>query len=138
MLNKETVLERVKQLYTDRSLHIRRGCRIDEMELPQITNHLLEEAVELQAALLNAESPEAVLDEAADVLIVFMHIIIRTSILPPSFLNRVYRRAIERIDLNWTNTPSKVTATKPGFSRRNRGDVPTNDDATTPTGTPTE
>lgn len=137
MLNKETVLERVKQLYADHSFHVRRGFSIDEMELSQITNHLLEEAVELQAALLNDEGPEAILDEAADVLIVFMHIMVKSSTLSHAFLDRVYRRAIERIDRNWTNNPAKVTATKAGFSRRNRGDAPTNDDASASTESPT-
>lgn len=127
----EAVLARVRRLYTEHSTHVRRGFSIEDMGLPQVTNHLLEEAVELQAALLNEEGPDAILDEAADVLIVLMHLMIKSSTLSHEFFGRVCHRAHERIDLNWTNDPTQVTATKPGFSRRNRGDATANNDAST-------
>jgi phosphoribosyl-ATP pyrophosphohydrolase len=102
--------------------HVKRGYTINEVRDHHITNHLIEEAVELQAACLDDcgtdEQREAVVEEAADVLLLFSHLLLRKGIT----FGEVMDFAEDKLKKNWTTDPAEVTAVRQGFSRRTRKD----------------
>jgi phosphoribosyl-ATP pyrophosphohydrolase len=117
------IQEYIASLYSIEARHVKRGYCINDSQLCHITNHLLEEAVELQAACLEVHgSPEEqaadVTEEAADVLLLFSHLLLRKGLR----FEDVLSKAAEKLRTNWTTDPAEVTAVRKGFSRRTRKD----------------
>lgn len=112
----------LRELYDEDAIHVKRGFRIRHTQLRTITNHLIEEAVELQAAIEDdigtPEQEDAVWEEAADVLLIYMHLLRKRGM---GFM-QVCRVAMDKLHKNWTTDPAKVTAVNPGFTRRGRKD----------------
>ena len=102
-------------------IHKKRGFRIQNQSTAKVGCHLVEEATELLAELLeDGDTTEinmpAVVEEAADVLICLTRILYDCDIP----LAQVLNRADKKIDDIWVEDESKVTATDPGFTRRSR------------------
>ena len=112
----DKLIEKVRQLYEADAIHIKRGFRVrTEGSLMVASNHLIEEAVELQAELLFGEKPAQV-EEAGDLLTLFCHILKRGDIS----LEEVVDSAVEKAERNYTTDPEQVTAVTPGVTRRGR------------------
>lgn len=112
----QKLIEKVKQLYEADAIHIKRGFRVQsEGSLMVASNHLIEEAVELQAELLFGEKP-AQIEEAGDLLTLFCHILKRGDIS----LEEVVEAALAKAEKNYTTNPDEVTAITPGVTRRGR------------------
>ena len=112
------VRKAVRHLLDCDAIHIKRGFRISDTNLFTVTNHLLEEAVEFQAALTMSKDADHALDEAADLLMIFTHALAQAGI---SF-DAVCERAESKLLTHWTIDPSKVTAVQPGLTRKSRAD----------------
>lgn len=116
------IAARLEQLYAEDAIHVKRGFPIRHSQIRQITNHLIEEVVELQAAIDDdigtPDQLDAVWEEAADVLLVYMHLLRKRGM---GFM-QVCRVAMDKLKTNWTTDPAQVTAVNPGFTRRGRKD----------------
>jgi phosphoribosyl-ATP pyrophosphohydrolase len=110
------LIAKVKTLYELDAIHIKRGFRLrTEGSVSVASNHLIEEAVELQAELLWGKR-EAIVEEAGDLLTLFCHILKRTDIS----LDEVVNSALEKAEKSYTADPEKITAITPGVTRRRR------------------
>jgi len=111
------ILGKIGVLFDRNSYHSKRGYRIRELSTEIAGLALVEETVELQAELMNPRASHMdVLEEAADVLICFTRILHDKGIN----LSQLEAAAEAKLRKVWTDDPSKVTANKPGFTRRGR------------------
>jgi len=126
--NVNKVLDIIRRLKHCDALHVRRGFCINDATLTTATNHLMEEVVELQAEMLIGDDVNDAIDEAADVLMVYLHVLelgARAGKIPrEDMLACVCERARLRLNKYWTTDPAQVTATKAGMTRKNRGPAP--------------
>lgn len=112
------LLELIDNLNRGGAYHIRRGFSLADTTPLLCTNHLLEEVVELQAEVCISKDREATLDEASDVLAIFLHFIHINDI----DLEMLATRCMEKLQANFTFDESEVISNNPGFTRRNRDD----------------
>lgn len=113
------LLVKIGVLCDRNSWHRKRGYRIRDQSTQMVGCALAEESVELLAELLDENSTiAAVTEEAADVLVCLTRIIYEKGIN----LDRLEQVVHAKLKLIWTDDPSKVTANKPGFTRRGRHD----------------
>lgn len=113
------VAARIQELHKARALHIKRGFCICDANALISSNHMLEEAVELQAAVIDNDRDE-IIKEAGDVVLCLLHTLQHSDITAKEVLDK----ALQRLDSAFTTDPSKITAIKNGFSRTNRGSEP--------------
>ena len=112
----QKLIDKVAELYEADAIHIKRGFRVrTEGSLMVASNHLIEEAVELQAELLFGDRPKQV-EEAGDLLTLFCHILKRGDITLAEVVDSAYEKACR----NYTTDPTKVTAHTPGVTRSGR------------------
>lgn len=111
----ELLNETVIALHNAGAFHKRRGFRLDAADERDATNHLLEEAVELQAECFRGRY-QTQINEAADLLGVFLHLLWMMGIPLPV----VVERCAEKLKENFTLDPSEVETATPGFTRGNR------------------
>lgn len=116
MKNLETLIQLVSDLYENNAIHVKRGFRLrTEGSNLVASNHLIEEAVELQAELI-AENREATVEEAGDLLTLMCHILKRNNIS----IEEIAASAVEKVARSYTLNPEEVTAITPGVTRRGR------------------
>lgn len=115
---KELMVE-ITNLHQAGAVHVKRGYKMSDATAAVSSNHLIEEAAEYQAALMS-EDVEARTEEAADVLLCYLQTLRHGEI----DLEQVIKVADEKLHRVWTTDLSKVTAIKPGFTRRGRAPVP--------------
>ena len=106
----------INEYNKDRVYHIKRGFCISDVTLETITCHLLEEAVELQAECILGGTIPQVRKEAADVLIIFLHLLHKCNI---SFVE-VEKEAEVKLSETFTNDMANITAKTPGLTRKSR------------------
>jgi phosphoribosyl-ATP pyrophosphohydrolase len=106
------VLDAIDTLLATNAYHVKRGFRINESNALFSITHMLEEAVEFQAAALLGHDRNATVEEAADTL----HSLRNCGIS----LDEVEKVAIEKLAQSFTDDPNKVTAISPGLTRRSR------------------
>lgn len=108
---------RIHELHALGAYHKKRGFSLKEAKLSTASNHLIEEATELQAEMLDGDSATQV-EEAADVLLVYLHLL-RISNLT---LKDVVKFARQKLERNFTLDKSEVLTDTPGYSRKNRNE----------------
>jgi len=111
----QKLIDLVDLLYEHNAYHVKRGFRINESSPLIASNHLLEEAVELQAEVIEADR-EAIIEESGDLLALFCHLIKQTDIT----LEEVVDSAVNKLNKAYTTNPAEVTAATPGVTRRSR------------------
>jgi phosphoribosyl-ATP pyrophosphohydrolase len=111
----------IERLYEMEAVHIKRGFCITKATPAVASNHMIEEAVELQAAVL-FEGRNEQLGEAADLLMVFLHVLRFTDIS----IQEVIALAQEKLGKTFTTDPELVTALRDGFTRAARAEPPAN------------
>ena len=109
------LVNRVRELHEQGAYHKKRGFSLKNTKLSVATNHLIEEAAELQAEILDGSSKNQI-EEAADVLLVYLHLL-KISQLE---FNDVVKFAADKLEQNFTLNPSEILTTTPGFTRKNR------------------
>ena len=103
-------------LYEKNALHVKRGYPIRNTNATVTAVHLAEEVVELQAAALLDGSKDEQLEEAADTLLIYCHLLRHLELE----FNQVADFALQKLKGNWTTNPSEVTAVRPGLTRSGR------------------
>lgn len=117
MSNKFSALvDLVVNLHDEGAIHKKRGFSLHDVSVVDISNHLLEETVELQAEVMHGTHKEQ-LDEAADTLAVYLHLLVASG-LPP---DDVIDRCISKLNHNFTLDKSEVLTDTPGITRKSRG-----------------
>ena len=110
------LIEYIDELHDTNAIHIKRGFCLQEANPIFATIHMLEEAVELQAEVCCDGPREAVVEEAADTLACYLHLL---RILDIS-AEEVEERAIEKLKSVYTLNPDEVLTSTPGMTRRSR------------------
>lgn len=108
----------INGLWDKNAIHVRRGFRIQDIDSIAIGNHLIEEAVELQSAIIEKDWAQTI-EEASDVLLILLQLLHNAD--PQISIGDVVHVAKQKLEKAFTTDQSKVTAKKPGFSRKNRG-----------------
>lgn len=108
----------VQELHDQGAIHKKRGFSLQDATTGLAANHLIEETVELQAEATISEDREGVIDESADVLAVFLHLLILCDV---SF-DEVVARCMDRLKEAFTFDKDEILTDTPGFTRRNRND----------------
>ena len=112
-----SLIERIKELHTQGAYHIKRGFSLKDSKKTTASNHLIEEAVELQAEVLDGDVITKT-EEAADVLLVYLHLLYISGI---SFAD-VRDFAQFKLEKDFTLDKSKILTTTPGYTRKNRNE----------------
>ena len=114
---------RIAALWERNAYHKKRGFRIQTQSTQKVGVHLVEEATELLAELMEDTDGEvdmaAVTEEAADVVILLTRICFDCDIS----INDLMAAADRKMAAIWVDDPSEVTAIEPGFTRKGRNDV---------------
>lgn len=118
--DQEMIASFIDLLYTTDSIHVRRGYRIREATDAVLGVHFVEEAVELQEAVLLANDGDQITEEAGDVLAILMHILKRKGISS----QEVIRQCLQKLARYWTTDPDKVNTAEASFGRKKRGEPP--------------
>lgn len=116
--NIDRLLAFIQELHDLGAIHRKRGFSLQEATVELAANHLIEEAVELQAEATISHDKAGVIDESADVIAVWLHLIILSDV---SF-EEVVVRCIEKLGEAFTLDKNEVLTDTPGFTRRNRQD----------------
>ena len=115
----QKLIDKVAELYEADAIHIKRGFRVrTQGNMTVASNHLIEEAAELQAELLFGDRPHQV-EEAGDLLTLFCHILKRGDIT----LAEVVDSAVEKAGRNYTMNPLEITAIVAGVTRSGRAET---------------
>lgn len=109
---------KIRELIEKGGYHVKRGFKLADVPAVVISNHLLEEAVELQAEVIVGDSSLATRQEAADVLLVFLHLLEKTGL--PLYL--VAETALATLNKEFTLDLANLKTSTPGFSRSARQD----------------
>ncbi len=109
------ILGRIDKLFMSKAYHKKRGYRIDEQSTDRVGVHLVEEAVELLAELMDG-TPETVLEEVADVMILLSRVIYDKQIQP----EWVEEAVVKKLNAIWVTDPKDVLTDNPGMTRQNR------------------
>lgn len=109
---------RVQQLHELGAFHVKRGFSLKDAKLTTASNHLIEEAVELQAEVLDGNY-DTKLEEAADVLLVYLHLLHLSKV---SF-SEVVSFAERKLEKNFTLDRSEIKTKTPGYTRSNRDET---------------
>jgi hypothetical protein len=119
---------RIEELRRRDAIHRKRGFAINDIGAAMQSNHLIEEATEFQAEILNSpgcigdardKSLVAIIEEASHVLSVYLHLLIKLGIP----LSEVSEKAVQMLDKHWTINPDEVVAEVPTQTRRGRGQL---------------
>lgn len=113
------LIDMIQTLIDNGSYHKRRGFRLADATPLFTSQHLLEEALELHAEIIASadhENSEAILEEAADTILMFLHLIQQQNISLPTLLEAAQRK----LAATFTTDVSEVTAIGPGGTRRSR------------------
>jgi phosphoribosyl-ATP pyrophosphohydrolase len=108
----------VQELHDNGALHKKRGFSLHDSTPELAANHMIEEAVELQAEATIARNRDGVVEESADVLATWLHLLIHCDV---SF-EEVVVRCMEKLRDTFTLDKDQVLTDTPGFTRRNRQD----------------
>lgn len=111
------IIDLVKHLHAERAMHVKRGFCLSDLDVERTSNHLLEEAIELQAEVLEGHR-DGVVDESADVLATWLHLLQYQKIDFQEVLERCRQKLLDV----FTFDPEDVLTTTPGYSRRHRQD----------------
>lgn len=123
----QDVAAHIDLLYSQQAIHVRRGYRITKTKPIVVAMHLLEETVELIESVTTGGDAEAIIEEAGDVLGVYLHLLRHAARKHPQAnitIETVIDGCLDKLKRYWTSNPALVTAQKPGFGRRNRGKPP--------------
>ncbi len=96
--------------------HKKRGFSLCDCSSTDVSIHLIEEVVELQAEVLVTKDKEAVLEEAADVLATFIHLLEIEDIS----LREVAKRCEDKLFEIFTSNKDEVLTDTPGLTRQSR------------------
>jgi phosphoribosyl-ATP pyrophosphohydrolase len=110
------IVQLSKELKEGGAYHIRRGFQLSDCDEREISNHLIEEAVELQAEMFRG-TRETQLEEASDLICVLSHAIEFCGFT----VEELMQKAKEKLDANFTYNENQVQGN--GFNRSNRVDT---------------
>lgn len=111
----EILTSAIRDMRDNNFRHKRRGFRLRDATPEFLTVHLLEEAVELQAEVIVSKDRAKIVDEAGDVLCVFLHLLIASDISLYEVTDHALRKLKEAL------VPESASAhTNPGFTRSSR------------------
>lgn len=118
--NQQDIEHFIDGLYVTNSIHVRRGYHIKDTTVEVIATHFMEEAAELLEAVLVSKDEDAIIEEAGDVLGLYLHLLRKNDVSSQD----VIRSALSKLGRYWTTDPSKVTAQEAAFGRKKRGEPP--------------
>jgi len=107
--------EYVEWLHKVDAYHRKRGFRLSEASDTICTNHLIEEAVELQAEVLN-DDDAGIVNECSDLMACVIHLLVSRNIS----IDDVQHAALKKLGSVFTTDKDEVLTSKPGFARSNR------------------
>jgi len=107
-------------LYITDSMHVRRGYKISETTPTVVSIHLMEEVTELIEAVLVSGDKAAIIEEAGDVLGLYLHLLRKAGVKSET----VIQHCLAKLSRYWTTDPTKVTAEEVAFGRAKRGEPP--------------
>lgn len=108
----------VQKLHDDGAIHKKRGFSLHDSTRELAANHMIEEAVELQAEATISHDRAGIVEESADVLATWLHLLIHCDVP----FEEVVSRCMTKLEDTFTMDPDEVITTTPGFTRRNRQD----------------
>lgn len=123
-----TLRDKIVHLNHVNAIHVNRGFRLQEVSIAVCSNHMIEEAVEAQAEILSLGinnynsttlspgSKELIVEELGDMQVCYHHLLVKLGITP----EEVELAAVKKLEKNFTLDESKVTAIKPGLTRKGR------------------
>lgn len=111
----EELIDFIIDLHQHGAIHIKRGFSLRDSSKAIASNHLLEEAVELQAETMHG-TEESITEEASDVLAIWLHLLVHCNISFESVVERCHTKLRQ----TFTFDESETTTNNPGFTRRNR------------------
>lgn len=123
----QSIADHIDLLYQEQARHVRRGYKITQTKPLVVSMHLLEEVAEFMEAVLIGKDPDAIVEEAGDVLAVYLHLLRHAQNKHPTAritLPVIIEECLDKLKRYWTSNPALVTAKKAGFTRRDRGAPP--------------
>jgi phosphoribosyl-ATP pyrophosphohydrolase len=108
----------IRYLIDENAIHKKRGFSLQESTLELAANHLIEEAVELQAEATISRNRDGIVEESADVLATWLHLLLLCGV---SF-DEVVDKCAKKLNQEFTFSKNEVLTDMPGFTRRNRQD----------------
>ena len=119
LLSEEHLFSVVEKLHQSPHYHVRRGFGLGDLPVHLASNHLIEEATELQAELLMpTPDREKVLKELADVIGVFHCICVKLGVTPQMLMTL----AATNLQETFTSDTSKVRGPLGGVTRSTRAE----------------
>lgn len=110
----------IAELDNTGAMHVTRGFKLADVPPALIGNHLIEEACELQGAVLDGGDMDQIYEEAADTLLMLCHVLLDHG----ASCATLVERAKVKLAKTFTTDPSKVTAIGKGYTRATRGPKP--------------
>jgi len=107
--------EEIEQLMKAGAYHRTRGFQLRNVPVSVITNHLIEEAVEIQGEALHG-TPEGVIMEAGDMLANFIYLLLNRGI----DFDDVVAASRRKLPQVFTTNADEIVSTNVGFIRSNR------------------
>lgn len=114
----DVLLALVQELHDNGAIHKKRGFSLHDSTAELSANHMLEEAVELQAEATIARNRDGVVEESADVMATWLHLLIHCDVA----FEEVVARCMEKLGDTFTLDEDQILTDTPGFTRRNRQD----------------
>lgn len=111
----EKLTDFVRHLHKNGARHKNRGFSLHDSNRYLASNHMLEEAVELQSAA-QFEDRQAVVEEGGDMLAVFLHLLLHCGVDFNEVVDECYRKLDEVFVLD----DEQVKVESPTLSRRGR------------------
>jgi len=112
----QNLVDLIDKLHEQDAYHIKRGFPLSEATPLIASNHLLEEAMEIQAEIIDGSGKDLITEEAGDLLAVFCHLLKMSGIS----LDEVAGAAMSKLNTVYTTNPDEVTATISVVTRRGR------------------
>lgn len=124
------LFNKIDKLHQQGAYHVKRGFSLKDSTPLTASNHLIEEACELQAEVTTGDTLtdvfayEKAVEEAADVLLVFLHLVVVANLS----IYHVIKTAKQKLKKNFTLDKTEVKTNTPGFNRSNRQYQPADED----------
>ena len=110
------LIDFVQELHDRGAYHRKRGFSLHDSTRELASNHMLEETVELQAEAILTQNRTAIIEESADVLATWLHLLIHCDVT----LDEVIDRCDSKLREAFTYDSDEIKTNTPGLTRRNR------------------
>jgi phosphoribosyl-ATP pyrophosphohydrolase len=115
-LTLDELVKFVKELHYRNAIHKKRGFRLQDSTKLMASSHMLEEAVELQAEACIENHHDGIVEESADVLATWLHLLLHCEVE----MQEVIDKCVEKLLDIFTYDEAEILTGTPGYSRRHR------------------